>query len=351
MPFEVLQKRTSCDTLTSMKPDAMETTAELISGLANAGLRVTTNMLRQDVRDGYLPAPTTVTRPGFAKGRVGLWDRQAVRRAYHCYRLRRLGLQGDTLRIFLFLRDGWGWEQVQPICLKGVEKLVRLVSAPVRTHVRNVKGLTPTGLSTVVEDMEADRPEWSGPELRLITSMGLFGQVPDDDRAVGLFSTVASLLGLQAPEVLIQSLFPFVEPRLQWDAWAGLVQEADPAMVERARLEYLFVVRRLRPLVGLFFQQLGIKGLSSNQLAAFGLPRAMIGSFLNQFPARPSPAQMLAMSFFIVLLIEHAWQTGEADPAMQVVVSRQKFEAAVLQLEEMLAERIRNIGATPGTAT
>lgn len=67
-----------------------------------------------------------------------------VRRAERLYRLRKRKdasgkplTYGDTLRLLLFVRDGWGWTQgIKDICLCGFEKSVAATIAPIRGHVR-----------------------------------------------------------------------------------------------------------------------------------------------------------------------------------------------------------------------
>ena len=44
---------------------------------------------------------------------------------------------GDTLRLLLFVRDGWGWNKsIKDLCLRAIDKSIAATIAPVRRYVR-----------------------------------------------------------------------------------------------------------------------------------------------------------------------------------------------------------------------
>jgi hypothetical protein len=106
-------------------------TAKLLSALRFTGLNVSGNMLSQDVKHGFLPPSESETR---GKGRI--WNEWEVRRAVYLYRLRNLGIDAAVIRVLLFLRDGWGWESVKPLCIAGFKTFVDFQTAPVRRRYR-----------------------------------------------------------------------------------------------------------------------------------------------------------------------------------------------------------------------
>src|SRR5262249_47481845 len=110
------------------------TTDKLLELLDKLGLNVTGEMLRQDTHDHYLPSPT---RRGRQKGD---WPDWAVSRAVRLYRLRKLGLRGQVLKVFLFYRDkngdGWGWNEIRPICAKALRMLIKLNKRHINKYLR-----------------------------------------------------------------------------------------------------------------------------------------------------------------------------------------------------------------------
>src|SRR5262249_19302162 len=117
-------------------PQEPITTDNLLRELDKIGLWITSNQLWQDVKKGYLPPPEK-RGLGAGLGVIGVWDHLSVRRAVYLYRLRKRGLSGPLLRMLLFLRDGWGWKHVRPICLTGIKKIVRIEQSPIKQCRRN----------------------------------------------------------------------------------------------------------------------------------------------------------------------------------------------------------------------
>jgi hypothetical protein len=119
------------------------TTGELLRWLQRLGLSATSTQLANDCRDGFLP-PAPIDAIGEGRGRSTMWESWMVRRAERLYRLRKRKdasgrplVYGDTLRLLLFIRDGWGWSGwIREICVKGFDKSVAATLAPVRRYVR-----------------------------------------------------------------------------------------------------------------------------------------------------------------------------------------------------------------------
>src|SRR5262249_55170078 len=103
-----------------------------------------------DIEDGFLPHPIWDRQNPKEEG---IWEEWAYRRAVYLYRLRKRGISGELLKVLLFYRDGWGWDDVQSICLAGVERMVRLNSIPVKTHLRKPK---PKSVVFVEDDIWED---------------------------------------------------------------------------------------------------------------------------------------------------------------------------------------------------
>lgn len=96
-------------------------TEELIERLAAYG--VTRKNLAYDCRHGYLPHPNTDIHDS-GRGRAGRYDASVVPRAKRLYRLRKAHCEPRTIRLLLFLRDGWGWEYIRGDCIEGARTVL-----------------------------------------------------------------------------------------------------------------------------------------------------------------------------------------------------------------------------------
>ena len=98
-------------------------TDELLERLAAYG--VTREGLAYDCRHGYLPHPTIDVHES-GRGRAGWHEPFVVHRARMLYRLRRRGCDAKTIRLILFLRDGWGWERIRRDCVTSAAKMMEI---------------------------------------------------------------------------------------------------------------------------------------------------------------------------------------------------------------------------------
>jgi hypothetical protein len=96
----------------------------------------TSDTLKYDCRHGYLAHPRVEALE--SSGRRGFWSETAVRRAKFLYRLRARGADGRTIRLLLFLHDGWGWEWIREDCITGVKRTLEL-------SMNGIKRYAPSG--------------------------------------------------------------------------------------------------------------------------------------------------------------------------------------------------------------
>jgi hypothetical protein len=96
---------------------------------------VTQARLKNDVSRHFLPPPRTVPSED-GRSRVGYWNAVAVTRVKRLYRLRRRGVEGEVLRLLLFLADGWGWEHVRDTCRTGVDRATSMSLSGLGQYVR-----------------------------------------------------------------------------------------------------------------------------------------------------------------------------------------------------------------------
>ena len=271
-------------------------TGELLDRLSDRGLAVTEQMLDNDVHDGFLAG-----RP---------WNDWVLVRATRLYRLRRLGLRGDVLRLLLFLRGGYGWNDVKPVALKGLQKLNRATQVGIRETVRDP---TPQSLAfTAAEAADRQRqrllnrlgkPENDPMQVRettmaFIWGLGLFGKpLPQGSLEtfgplVQLFHPEASALDVRDGIRMLEELLRFTG--LTWRNYEELVEQCDESLAQEAAREFWSSLRMLRRKVHESIRMLREPYRSSNLLTLFGewgSPRAV--EFWTKAPERMTPAQML----------------------------------------------------------
>ena len=105
------------------------TTAAVLDFLQRRlGLPALEKQIANDTADRFLP-PRLTGRVRDGRGRTGLWEPWMVRRAERLYRLRQRKdaagqpfVYGDTLRLLLFVHDGWGWSAEFRNCVFAVLK-------------------------------------------------------------------------------------------------------------------------------------------------------------------------------------------------------------------------------------
>jgi hypothetical protein len=273
-----------------MAKGAKTTSKDVRTLLHNLGLDVTDGMLKQDVRDGYLPHPE-------GRGpKPGLWEPWAVRRAVYLYRLRRLGVTGDLLRVLLFLQDGRMWEGVRPIAEKGFRKIMHGTLIPARPHRSNRRtrpfDAEEYGPGATVGGVKVG--------LRAETAAFTWGMLLDGAPAAGgtitpIITMMAQALGLpgdQKEAVVVERVLGqlgITRERLEQAA-----EQADERIANRARVSLRWLLRRIRRFVrGHMTREIGAPR-SSNPLAMFGVPRDQLAKGLRDFPGRLTPAQALA---------------------------------------------------------
>lgn len=280
------------------KPDTYLTTDHLLARLHARGLEVTRNMLGQDVKAGYLPP--LIKDPRGRRGIGRFWPPFAVERAIYLYRLRRRGVTGNLLCVLLFLRDGWGWAQVRPICETGVRKIQAVQTSPVRRHLRTV---TPASLDFIVED--ASEGVFQSNELaRFMWGMSFFGEPLSGGSLQPFFSAFRSVYGHDlSPDVDLEAERLIRASGLNNAQLLTIIQSADAAQVERARCHFHLFLRWLRRQQHAVLLASGEHAGSSNPLTLFGRSRGELQEMGRSLPGRITPAQMLA-SFFALSLIE-----------------------------------------------
>lgn len=258
------------------------TTDELIDALKRVGLSVTENMLWQDRHARYLPPDGGETR-----GRGRLWQPWEQRRARYLYWLRKRGMKGDMLRVFLFLRDGWGWQDVQPLAVAGLKKAIAAQSAPVRSRFRNPNE---RALAEYIRDIAADVELRSESVARFIYGMGTLGRpLPGAslqdllERAGSLFPSLAGDGYRKLVEALIRNV------GLSWNGTLVLVQAASSDDANDARLQFRVFLRDRRQDIRPHLQ-----GGSSDPLTLCGQVRSVPVRQFRNSPKRITPAQALA---------------------------------------------------------
>jgi hypothetical protein len=287
------------------------TTDELLRRLHSRGLEVTRNMLGQDVKAGYLPL--LVMEPRGREGIGRFWLPFAAERAVYLYRLRRRGVQGDLLRVLLFLRDGWGWEQVRPICERGLQKVLAAQAAPVRQHLRTV---TPKNLSFTLDDAAAGLFQ-SNALPAFIWGMNFFGEPLPGGSLQPLFAAFRNVYDSDVPEsAALEAERVVRDSGLTNERLLATIQAADAVQADRAWQRFQDLLRWIRSLQHAVLIDRGAKGFSSNPLTLCGRSRVELQEMGRSLPGRITPAQMLA-SFFALCLIE-PWQNEggniETDP-------------------------------------
>jgi len=276
----------------------------LLEALGARGLRVTRTMLAEDVRGGYQPSPRKVPR-GYAQGIGRLWEPWAVQRALYLYRLRRRGAQGATLRVLLFLRDGWGFERIQPIAEAGLDKYLDMVLSPVLRHHRRPP--THAQASYMAEDYEAHVPQPT-PALDLASwGLLLFGRPLEGSSLRGV-AHVMERMGYEHADKIAEYEWIYEKLGFNADRLREAVKDTDPERWRVAAECTREHVQRFRRLIRK--QARGAPRTpefpwSTNPLSMFALPK-FLKPMLRELPRRPTPAQLLAGIVPLAVLL-HEW--------------------------------------------
>lgn len=279
--------------------DASLTTNEVLARLHARGLQVTRNMLGQDVKAQYLP-PLTMDPRG-PRGIRRLWSPDAVERAIYLYRLRRRGVRGSLLRMLLFLRDGWGWEDVRPICETGFRKVIQVQKSPI---ARRLRSPTPESVDFVIGDAIDDGTVRSKELARFSWGIGMFGSPLDGGSLQPLLTAFQAAYSVTISEATGEAAEHHIRDLgLTYEGMVGIVRDADGAQAERARGRFWMMMRWFRRLQQARLQADGERGFSSNPLTFFGRSREELQEMCRSLPGRPTPAQLLG-GWFALSLVE-----------------------------------------------
>lgn len=280
------------------------TTESLIAQLTARGLEVTSNMLRQDVKERYIPHPASESRGGQRIGRI--WENWEVKRVIYLYRLRNRGAKGQVLKVLLFLRDGWGWNDVKPICLTGLRKAIDIQSSPVRRRVRNY---TEENVTFIAEDAA----EIASIDIHtglFIWGMGLFGKVLEGASLSPIYDAIHELaIGGEPDEDTKQMMF-FAQQLIAGMGMTGesvvnAVETADDEKVELARRMLIQQIDLWRSWIRGYYNRNNIKA-STNILTLCGQSEQQLSKGFRELPKRITPAQTLAAMIAPFIFIQSA---------------------------------------------
>ncbi|MBV9063950.1 MAG: hypothetical protein JOY77_13640 [Alphaproteobacteria bacterium] len=266
-------------------------------------------MLVEDVRAGYLPHPQQDPR-GWKKGIGRLWEPWAWRRAAYLYRLRQRGATGPLLHVLLFLRDGWGWQRVRPLCLAGCRKIVGGEVSRIRRRLRRI---TPQGIVTIVEEIEAE-PVMQ--EAALFTwGLGLFGKPLPGGTLKPFLSAVAATFGVQfAPGDVDEAEGILSRSGGQWKQMFELIQQANANDADNARCLLVRQLREWRGIVWTHARRNSHPMCSTNLLTAFGSSKRELAASMRASTGRITSAQLVAALVGFCLFLEHQLEaTGECE--------------------------------------
>lgn len=281
-----------------MTVESVVTTEKLLALLQERSLgHVTKTMLDNDIHDGFLPH-----RP---------WGPSIIPRATYLYRLRKRDVLGSTLKLMLFLRDGWGWESVKPTIREGIRKSVRSSQTGLRKVMR--KPNKPQAIAFLLDNIaEAQRdlfaaklPESRAAEisatslktLGFVFGMGLFGS-PLDGGSLEQFIPIARALN-QSDDATTNELRYIVEAALSgekmtWKKQMELLKEIDDDTAAEAVPGVRQFFHDIRRVVHKGACEEGRPEHSSNPLTLFGnWKRSRYDGFWRRIPQRITPAQML----------------------------------------------------------
>jgi hypothetical protein len=299
-----------------MREDTHWTTDALLERLARAGLDVTATMLADDVRAGYLPQREMDPRgPSGGIGRY--WDSWVLWRALYLYRLRARGARGQMLRVLLFLRDGWGWADVRPICVTGLRKVVRMNLSPVQRRLRRAN---PEAVTFLADELAAA----SATNLQTFLFMwgvGLFGRPLEGGSLRHFFSVMQAALVLSEDLQTngpVEQVLPRVEHFIlqsgfTWERLIVVAEDADTELADQARRRFLMELQKWRRRLRILASEDEIPLRSTNPLTLCGHWGEELAEGLRSSPGRITSAQGLAAALGTFLWLAHLERTGELE--------------------------------------
>lgn len=303
-------------------------TGKLLEKLRDRGLEVNPNMLALDVQDGYLPS-SEKDSDGNKSGVFGSWDAVTVRRAIYLYRLRKRGIKGQTLKVLLFYRDGWGWEEVKPICLTGLRKVIYLQERIIYQKYRK-----PTIKD--VEDVAHESP-FKPETAAFILGVGFTGKPFEKGSLKQLFAnlysttskTKAGMDEIDTAKIQLIEEF-FSKSNLTWKRMIEIVEQAnaEQAAVACALLKIQIPVWR-NWLHNMNLEQ-NLKRQSTNPFTLCGKTSKELTAEFRSIPSRITPAQLLAFMVAPALIMQN------------VMDDETKAEFLLFELMSMLIQMMKS---------
>jgi hypothetical protein len=351
-----------------------ETTPDVVQWLRGLGLVVTEKQITNDTVDRFLPPRPVETAPT-GRGRAGVWKPWMVRRAERLYRLRRRkdesGLPmvyGDTLRILLFIRDGWGWSRgIRDLCLQGYEKGVKATLKPVRQYVRGPADREKVEFALEAHDAKLvpaerfaagvaayGRPLEGGSLRGIFKGAQLFGLVDLPPEFVKLFEPlgmhdsldIASYIGsaFARGSKILKTMFQTASDR---DAYYGV-----PAFVA-------FITRLRRGIHRAAITD-GRKNFPSNPLTFFGRTQRELERVFREMkaPERATPAQFLALLIGLAMAGNYVLRLGERLATYALSVAQKVFgmkppgnDEQIIPFAVDVMKRVFRVNLVPQEAT
>lgn len=268
-------------------------TAKLLSALRFTGLKVSANMLSQDVKDSFLPPAESETR---GKGRI--WNEWEVRRVLYLYRLRKRGIDAAVIRMLLFLKDGWGWESVKPLCIVGIKKVVDFQTSPVRRHYRK------PDREDVRDLLLRDAP--SRPKLALFSyGLGYFGEVLKGGTLQEFFGQIKSSAGISDDS---DDLFTVAEQILGESGFTyeRAIEIITKSCEEDFRLAVPGFQHFMHSMRGFVFQHWKINhepNQSTNLLTLCNANKRELRTLFRKDLRKITPGQLLAAVFSMIVIV------------------------------------------------
>jgi hypothetical protein len=280
----------------SSKTGEKVATEDLMLRLKRRGVTVTLTMLKNDVHDGYLPSHP--------------WGAWVLPRATLLYRLRQRGVKGVTLKLILFLRDGWGWEYTKKTVRDGFLKGIRIqqlgirkvlhkpAQADVSLSMEEIAKEQRALVAARLPQVQAERmTETSHTTLRFILGHGLFGHPLEGGslsrlvpfaRAINRTDDETARAGIELTEQI------FNDAKLSWKEMLAILDGIDD---ETARAAVPTVRRYFRDVRGTVHRATcneGRPGHPSNPISIFGQSKEFMDKgYWKLAPERLTPSQFL----------------------------------------------------------
>jgi len=319
-----------------------ETTQEVVEWLGGLGLAVTEKQIANDTVDRFLPPRPVETAPA-GRGRKGIWEPWMVRRAERLYRLRRRKdadgqplVYGDTLRLLLFIRDGWGWSSgIRELCLQGFEKSVAATLAPVHKYTRNPKEREQVDFALEAHDAVLS------PGQRYATGVLAFGEPLEGGSLQGIVRAAEALGVVQFPPWFVNMLQPLgissateIGTRVAKDmaftapVFRAMLSAMDDRAAQRSMPRFIReFIRPIRTRVHRESLVQGIKGQSTNLFTMFGRRQRMIEQHFREFAGarRITPSQSLALFLGCAMLGDVCFRIVESIVSFTITIALKVF--------------------------